>query len=255
MITVMRKRSFAALALVTALGVSAGLSEVVATSAYAGGPAAQTFVLNGTVVGVNTPVHQFTVLRGTSRYMVMTTTRTMFTLDSAPATFAAMRTGHVVSVRGVYRARYRVATMVTLRSATPVPISTVPATTAVTSALNTALNQERYALASYKNVIAKFGAVRPFTNIIASEAQHVATVTALMTAHAIPVPASTATGAVAPATLTASCQLGVNLETAIIAMYQSGITLAKDYPDVVRAFSNLLDASQSGHLPAFLRCS
>ncbi|MDE3082911.1 MAG: hypothetical protein KGJ39_05780 [Acidobacteriota bacterium] len=251
----MKKRSLAALALVATLGVSAGLSDVVATSAYAGGPAAQTFVLNGTVVGVNAPVHQFTVLRGTARYMVMTTTRTVFTLNAVRTTFAGMRMGQTVSVRGVFRARYRVATMVTLRANAPIPVSTVPATAPLTSALTNALNQERYALATYKNVVAKFGAVRPFTNIIASEAQHVATVTALMTAHAVPVPASTTTGAPAPATLTASCQLGVNLETSIIAMYQNGIALAKDYPDVVRAFSNLLDASQSGHLPAFLRCS
>jgi len=76
-----------------------------------------------------------------------------------------------------------------------------------------------------------------------------------MTPHGIAVPASTTTGAVAPATRTLSCQLGVTLETGLIAMYQNGITLAKSHPDVVRAFNNLLDASQSDHLPAFLLCS
>lgn len=131
----------------------------------------------------------------------------------------------------------------------------MPATTALTTALTNALAQERYALATYKNIVAKFGSITPFKNIITSEEQHVSTITSLMTAHGVTVPASSTTGAVAPATRVAACQLGVTVETAIIATYQNGLTLAKDFPDAVRVFSNLLDVSQSSHLLAFLRCS
>lgn len=251
----MRRSPIAALALVASLGLSAGASEVLATSASAGGPPARTFAMSGSIASVNTAAHQFSLLSGTVRYLIMTTTQSRFTLNAAPATFSALKVGQSATVRGIFRARYRVATMVTLRSAAPTPVSTVPATAPLTTALNNALTQERYALATYKNVVAKFGAIPPFSNIIPSEAQHVAIVTALMTAHGVPVPASSTTGAAAPATRTAACQLGVTVETTVIAMYQNAIVQAKDFPDVVRAFSNLLDASQYGHLPAFLRCS
>lgn len=251
----MKRNSIASLLLVASLGMSGVATGVIAGSASAGGPPARTFALNGSVVSVNAPVHQFVVLSGTTRYVLMTTTETRFTLDAQNASFNVLRPGQLVTTRGNFRARYRVAAMIQLRTPTPLPVSTVPATASVTTALTNALTQERYALATYNNVVAKLGATAPFSNIIPSEVQHVATVTALMTNHGIAVPTSTVTGAVAPATRTAACQLGVNVETTIIAMYQNGITLAKDFPDVVRAFSNLLDASQSSHLPAFVRCS
>ena len=254
MITITR-RSLATVALVATMGMSAVVADVGVTSAYAGGPAAKTFVLGGSVVAVNTPAHQFTVLGGTTRYNIMMTTKTTFTLNAARATMFGLRLGQTVTVRGVFRARFRVATAVVLKSPVPVPVSTVPATASLATALNTALSQERYALTTYKNVIAKIGAVRPFNNIVTSETQHVATLTALMTAHGMAVPASTTSGAVAPATRTLSCQLGVTVETGLITMYQNGIKVAKDFPDVVRVFNNLLDASQSDHLPAFILCS
>ncbi|MBW4077196.1 MAG: hypothetical protein HIU84_01505 [Acidobacteria bacterium] len=251
----MKRNSIASLLLVVSLGMSGVATGVIAGSASAGGPPARTFALSGSVVSVNTPVHQFVVLSGTTRYVLMTTTQSRFTLNSQNSSFRVLRPGQLVTARGNFRARYRVAAMIQLRTPTPIPISTVPATTNLTTALTNALSQERYALATYNNVVAKLGATAPFSNIIPSEVQHVAVITALMSNHGLAVPTSTVTGAVAPATRTAACQLGVTVETTIIAMYQNGITLAKDFPDVVRAFSNLLDASQSSHLPAFVRCS
>jgi hypothetical protein len=251
----MKRNPITALLLVASLGLSAATTGVMATSASAGGPPARAFTLSGSVISVNTPVHQFVVLSGTTRYVLMTTTQSRFTLDQKNAAFGILRPGQLVTARGIFRARYRVASMIQLRTAVPVPVSTVPATTSLNTALTNALTQERYALATYNNVIAKLGATNPFSNIIPSEVQHVATITALMTAHGVAVPPTPVTGAVAPATRVAACQLGVTVETAIISMYQSGITLAQGFPDVVRAFSNLLDASQSSHLPAFVRCS
>lgn len=251
----MKRNSIASLLLVASLGMSGVATGVIAGSAAASAPPARAFAMSGLVMSVNTPVHQFVVLSGATRYVLMTTTQSRFTLDAKNAAFNVLRPGQLVTARGNFRARYRVAAMIQLRTATPIPISTVPATTSLTTALTNALAQERYALATYQNVVAKLGATAPFSNIIASETQHVAVVTALMTNHGIAVPTTAVPGAVAPATRVAACQLGVTVETGIIAMYHSGITLAKDFPDVVRAFSNLLDASQSSHLPAFVRCS
>ena len=251
----MKRRPIAAFALAASMVLSTGATTLVASSASAGGPPARPFALSCTVVNVNPPVHQFTVLCGANRYMIMTTTASRFTLNSARASFNSIRPGLLATLRGSFRARYRVATIVALRTVPKPPVSTVPATTNVATALNNALSQERYALATYKNVVAKLGAVPPFSNIIQSETQHVGAISALMTSHGVPVPTSTATGAVAPATRIAACQLGVSVETTIIAMYRSGITLASGFPDVVRVFNNLLDASQSSHLPAFIRCS
>lgn len=251
----MKRRSIAALLLAGALSFSASATSIVATQASAAGQHARTFSLSGTVVGVNTPLYQFTMLQGTNRYTIMTTSQSRFRFNTARASFRTLRPGLLVSVNGQFRARYRVATMITLRPGTPIPISTVPATANLTSALTNALAQERYALATYNNVVAKFGSILPFVGIIRAETQHVATVTALMNAHKVTVPPSTVTGAVAPATRSAACQLGATIEATIISTYQNGITLAKDYPDVVRAFGNLLDASQYNHLPAFIRCS
>ena len=251
----MKRRLITTLLLAGSLGLSAGMTSVVATQASAAGQHARTFSLSGTVVRVNKPLHQFIVLRNTTRYTVMTTSQSRFRFNAVKASFYAVRPGLLVSVRGSFRARYRVATMITLRRTAPIPTSTVPATANLTSALNSALTQERYAVATYNNVIAKFGSMLPFSAIVRSETQHVTTVTALMTAHKVTVPASTTTGAPAPATPSAACQLGAAVESTIISTYQSGIALAKNYPDVVRAFSNLLDASQYNHLPAFIRCS
>ncbi|MHB1209003.1 MAG: ferritin family protein [Acidimicrobiales bacterium] len=251
----MKRNSIASLLLVASLGMSGVATGVIAGSAAAGGPPARAFGMSGSVISVNTPVHQFVVLSGTTRYVLMTTTQSRFTLDAKNASFNVLRPGQLVTARGNFRARYRVAAMIQLRTPTPIPISTAPTTANLTSALTNALSQERYALATYQNVVSKLGATAPFSNIIPSETQHVAVITALMTNHGIAVPTPTVPGAVAPATRNAACQLGVTVETALIAMYQNGITLAKDFPDVVRAFSNLLDASQSSHLPAFVRCS
>jgi len=251
----MKRNPFAVLLLAASLGLSAGATGLVATSASAAGQHARSFAISGSIVSVNTPLHQFVLLSGSTRYSILTTTQSRFTLNQAKCSLSALRPGHLVTTRGNFRGQYRVALTVQARPAVPIPVSTVPATTALTTALTNALTQERYALATYKNNIAKFGAVTPFKNIITSEEQHVSTITGLMTAHGVTVPASTTTGAVAPATRVAACQLGVTVETAIIAMYQNGLTLAKDFPDAVRVFSNLLDVSQSSHLLAFLRCS
>ena len=225
--------------------------------ASAGGPPAKTFTMTGTVTTVSVPGHQFTVLVGAVRYPVFWTAQTRCTLNARTATFRALRAGQSVTATGVFRARWRVATRVTLRTSAPTTTTTsaTPPSASVTSALTEAIGQERYALATYQNVVAKLGSYPPFTNVASSEAQHVATLTALMTAHGVTVPPATSTVAASPTTRVAACQLGVTIETGLVAVYTKDVPLVKVYPDVTLAFNHLLDAEQYGHLPAFLRCS
>ncbi len=253
----MTRRSFAAAVLAATLGISGlGLGGV-ATVASAGGPPPKVFTLTGYVVSANPTNHQFVVLSGITRYSIFTTSQTRYTLNQQQATFTALRPGLRVTTTGLFRAAFRVAVRVMLQQVpvTTTTTATQPPSAALSSALTAVLAQERYALVTYQNVVAKLGNLPPFANIIRSEQQHVATVTALMSVHNVSVPSAPGTGAAAPATRTLACQLGVTTETAIITLYQRDIPLVAAYPDVVRAFSNLLDASQYGHLPAYLRCA
>ena len=167
-------------------------------------------------------------------------------------------------MRGVGQAGSRGArTVYALSPPAPSPMTpggaNPPAAAAVTApvagALNDALVAEQQALATYRNVMTALGSVAPFVNIARSESQHVAVLEALMAAHGVPAPTSAPTGAAAPATRAAACQLGVATETALIATYDRVLPIVGAYPDITRVVENLRDASVSNHLPAFLRCA
>ena len=241
----------------TAALVASAVTVVGEGAASAGGPPAKTFTMTGTVTSVTVPGHQFTVLVGAVRYPVFWTAQTRFTLNARTATFRALRAGQSVTTTGVFRARWRVAVRVMLRTTAPTTTTTsaTPPSASLTTALTEVIGQERYALATYQNVLAKLGSIPPFSNIAPSEQQHVSTITALMSAHGVTVPPATSTGAASPVTRVAACQLGVTIETGLIATYTKDVALVKAYPDVTLAFNHLLDAEQYGHLPAFLRCS
>ena len=71
------------------------------------------------------------------------------------------------------------------------------------------------------------------------------------------VPADPWTGKVAaPETLTAACQTGVDAEIANAALYREKLLPAvTEYLDITSVFTNLMNASQEKHLPAFDRCN
>ncbi len=129
----------------------------------------------------------------------------------------------------------------------------IPATTLdypTTLALETALKDEYHAYAFYSAVIAKFGPVAPFTNILNSEASHIQALQTLMTRYGVPIPANPYTGNIqAPATLTEALQAGVDAEIANVGVYD---TLSfVEQPDIRAVFEQLSAASQTKHLPAF----
>jgi hypothetical protein len=117
--------------------------------------------------------------------------------------------------------------------------------------LNYALQDEYMAQAEYQAIIEEFGDVRPFTNIVNAEQNHIDLLLPLFAEYGINVPVNeSAASVVVPDSITSALSTGVDAENANIAMYQA--FLAQDnLPDNVRqAFEYLQNASQS-HLQAF----
>jgi hypothetical protein len=128
-------------------------------------------------------------------------------------------------------------------------------------ALNRSLEDEYNAEAFYDAVIAKFGAVRPFVNIIEAERKHAAALTDLMQRYGVEVPANASLGSPAikaqvPATLKEACLMGVAAEIANRDLYVKDLMpAAAGHPDILRVFDSLQAASENNHLPAFQRCA
>ncbi|MBD2313064.1 DUF2202 domain-containing protein [Desertifilum sp. FACHB-1129] len=123
-------------------------------------------------------------------------------------------------------------------------------------ALLEALEDEYKARATYRLILAKFGAIRPFVNIVESEERHIQALALLFQKYNLPIPEDRWEQRVqSPATVREACQAGVQAEIENAALYQRLLHLARDYPDVQRVFLNLQRASQTRHLPAFQRCA
>lgn len=125
-------------------------------------------------------------------------------------------------------------------------------------ALIRALEDERHAEAFYSAVIAKFGEVRPFANIINAERRHASEVIAVMKQYGVEGHSDALAGSppTAPATLHEACKMGVDAEIANKSLYDEQlIPAAKGHSDIIALFERLRDASQNRHLPAFTRCA
>ncbi len=129
------------------------------------------------------------------------------------------------------------------------------------SALTRALEDERHAESFYAAVIAKFGTVNPFANIIGAEQRHSSRVIDLLTTYGVAVPPNPYENGEkskpsAPASLAEACKAGVQAEILNRDLYDKELLPAvAAYPDIVRVFTALRDASNENHLPAFRRCS
>jgi len=124
-------------------------------------------------------------------------------------------------------------------------------------ALDEAINDEYKALSTYEAVITKFGAVRPFSMIKGAEEQHIASLKAVYDKYGLKVPENTWASKInAPASLQEACQVGVDAEIANAKLYKDDLLpMVKDYSDIVKIFTNLMNASQQKHLPAFEKCN
>ncbi len=124
--------------------------------------------------------------------------------------------------------------------------------------LDTALQDEYEAEATYASAIAVYGDVKPFTRIVPAEGRHVAAVARLFEKRGLPAPEWDAEAHPVPADfsqfeLAEACALGYQEEVANVAMYTELIGL--DLPaDVQSVFLSLQAASETNHQAAFSRC-
>lgn len=130
-------------------------------------------------------------------------------------------------------------------------------------ALLAALEDEYKAWSFYEQVIAEFGAVRPFTSIQRAEENHIASLVSLFEAYGLEVPVnewvvqgygdSTSLGS-GPESVAEACELGVQAEVDNAALYDELLAMV-DNVDIVQVFAALQAASQTRHLPALERCA
>ena len=114
---------------------------------------------------------------------------------------------------------------------------------------------EQHAYAVYEAVIAQFGDVRPFTNILNSEAQHIAAWETLFERYGIAVPEVPSFDVPAFASLADACSLGAAAEVANFDLYDSMLAAFEAYPDLTYVAEALRDASETMHLSAFENCA
>lgn len=119
--------------------------------------------------------------------------------------------------------------------------------------LRYALQDEYLARAEYEAIIDKYGEIRPFTNIISSEDQHILLLKPLFEKYNLKISEDISKSYVLiPETLSESFEVGVKAEIDNIAMYQKFLD-QKDIPeDLKLAFETLKKASEK-HLKAFER--
>ena len=137
----------------------------------------------------------------------------------------------------------------------PAPLP-LPLPDATRKALLEALADGRKAEATYAAVLAKFGAVEPFLNIVDAEHRDQETLLDLFRAYKVDIPSNPYMGAPPspPGTLPEACAIGVKTEEASIAMYDRLLSQVRD-DDVCQVFHRLREASYSHHLPAFRACA
>ncbi|MGB7711514.1 MAG: DUF2202 domain-containing protein [Microcoleus sp.] len=117
-----------------------------------------------------------------------------------------------------------------------------------------AINDEYRSRALYDAVLQKFGSLRPFSNIVQAENNHVNLWISLFAKYGMAVPTDSFAGKMSvPNTLQAACQAGVENEIANVQMYDRFLGFVTQ-PDLQAAFTQLRQVSQEKHLTAFQRC-
>lgn len=120
--------------------------------------------------------------------------------------------------------------------------------------LGEALDDERKAEATYAAVIERFGAVRPFVNIVDAETRHSIAIERQLSRLGLAIPANIWHGrGAAPGTLVDACEAAIAAEIDNIALYDRLLPGIQD-PTTRRVLENLQAASRDNHLPAFRRC-
>lgn len=118
--------------------------------------------------------------------------------------------------------------------------------------LTYAIQDEYAAEAEYHKIIETYGTVRPYTNIVKAETQHIRKLTPLFEANGLALPVNDALNhIVLPTSLKESYTIGVDAEIKNIEMYDH--FLKEDLPEDVRTVFEALQAASEKHLAAFER--
>jgi hypothetical protein len=140
-------------------------------------------------------------------------------------------------------------------------LATSPAqayTSDVVKAIHAALDDEYKAHTTYAAYLEHFGEVKPFSNIIHSEARHIEALKILLTdtGEAIPTNPYTIEEIEIPESVTEACKIGIKAEEENASLYYDSLLPAvKEHEEITQVFTNLADASQEKHLEAFKRCA
>jgi hypothetical protein len=117
-----------------------------------------------------------------------------------------------------------------------------------------ALDDEYMARATYAQVLADFGEVRPFINIVEAENRHVEALVGVFERYGVAVPDDTWPGRVPRyGSLREACEAGVTAEVENSDLYER-LLAGTDKADILGVYRNLQAASQERHLEAFRRC-
>ncbi|MEF8793817.1 ferritin-like domain-containing protein [Thiohalorhabdus sp.] len=128
-------------------------------------------------------------------------------------------------------------------------------TQAEVSALREALDDEYSAWATYEQVIADFGEVRPFSNIREAEARHIEALLTLFRRYELAIPDNPWPGKVNRYdSVREACEAGVAAEIANVELYDR-LLAATEREAIRTVLRNLQEASQQRHLAAFRRCA
>lgn len=140
-------------------------------------------------------------------------------------------------------------------AATTTPTPAVSATPTLESVLFADIQDEWRAEAIYARVLADFGDLRPFANVIWAERRHAEAVAGLLNARGISLPDRATTVDTAPrfATFREACAAAYQAEVENVALYDTQMKLDLP-PDVMAVLRANRDASFYNHMPAFNRC-
>ncbi len=126
----------------------------------------------------------------------------------------------------------------------------------IQDALYKAIQDEYKAKALYELTIDKFGSVKPFSMIVRAEEQHISSLKAIYDKYGLKIPEPEKISLSIPNTLSEVCKIGVNAEIENANLYKSELLpKVSKYSDITSVFTNLMNASQEKHLPAFQRCA
>lgn len=126
----------------------------------------------------------------------------------------------------------------------------------IEKALKLAIEDEYKARTTYEKVIEKFGDIKPFIMIVRAEESHISSLKAVYDKYGVGIPENEWSNKIsAPDTLQEACAIGVAAEIENARLYSEELLpTVKEYPDIEGVFTNLMNASQQKHLPAFERC-